>query len=189
MRTFIPISAQHKITWKGGDVSKKAEEAALYGMYKAAKFFMDHVKEKIGVEGNGIPSEPGQPPHKQTGNLFDTVSLVVNREQKYVAVQIDSEKAPYWYYLEYGTKKMKARPFWRISKAETMAAMKLIAAMESTKKWNTSGFGLDIKTIEPTISEIAKEAQGGGKKKRGLLGKAKDLFGSIVNKIKRFRKR
>lgn len=192
-RAFIPIWAEHKIKWKGGDIAEKAENAALYGMYKAAQFFMEHVKEKIGVEGDGVPSDPGQPPHKQTGNLYNNVSLVVNKNEKAVAVQIDPEKAPYWYYLEFGTKHMDARPFWRVSKAETMAGMKLIAAMESTRKWNTSGFGLDIKTIEPTISQIAKKAQGikekGENDKPGFFGAAKKAIGSLVNRIKSFRKR
>lgn len=180
---FIPISAQFDIKWNGKNTSDAASAAAFYGLYKSAEYYMKHVKEKIGKEGNGVPSNPGEPPHKQTGNLYDSVELVADKSQNTVWVTIDSAKAPYWYYLEYGTKHMAARPFWRISQAEAGPAMLAIASLESKKAWIASGYGTNIVTSEPTITELANKARQGPMSK--FVGFAK----SIIGKIKNFRKR
>jgi HK97 gp10 family phage protein len=61
------------------------------------------------------PSLPGNPPAPDTGNLRNSIRYEVRSENKevYGIVGTTQKDPPYGEYLEYGTKKMKPRPWLR----------------------------------------------------------------------------
>ena len=62
--------------------------------------------------GNGQPSAPGSPPNVQTGSLRASIDYTVQRVPAGVEGLLSSS-SPYAQFLEFGTRKMAARPFMR----------------------------------------------------------------------------
>jgi HK97 gp10 family phage protein len=60
----------------------------------------------------GEHSRPGEPPHKETGELQASVGHVVQAEPLEIKLRLYAD-APYAAYLEFGTSRMRARPFLR----------------------------------------------------------------------------
>lgn len=58
------------------------------------------------------PSAPGEPPAVQTGRLKNSVKHYQMARGRW-AVEQDGKIAPYGIHLEFGTAKMRARPFFR----------------------------------------------------------------------------
>ena len=72
-----------------------------------------------------FPSEPGDPPHKQTGTLLKSVAYeLVTVADKTIARVGTNLK--YGRFLELGTKKMKPRPWLRRALTEKTAAVEAI---------------------------------------------------------------
>jgi HK97 gp10 family phage protein len=69
------------------------------------------------VQNFHVPSAPGEPPANDTGNLVGTMTHVQNQDQNGVVSSSVKTYAPYGKWLEYGTRKMAARPFIRPTKA------------------------------------------------------------------------
>jgi len=109
---------------------------------KAALGLVGHIRTKIGVSARtetpssrrarinsrkraGLkarshiyePSKPGEPPRKRTGTLQKSIAHEVKREGDQVIARIGS-KVPYAPHLEFGTRKMAARPYLRPSLSE-----------------------------------------------------------------------
>lgn len=63
------------------------------------------------------PSRPGEPPRKRTGTLQKSVAATTFLEPGMVVTRVGS-KVPYAPFLEFGTKKMAARPWLRPGVAE-----------------------------------------------------------------------
>lgn len=87
---------------------KVARTVAVPALHVAGRVIVADVKKTLGVEGYGVPSKPGQPPHKQTGELQASVSYEVDKKAMAVKVFVDHPAA---FYLEFGTRTMAARPF------------------------------------------------------------------------------
>ena len=68
----------------------------------------ENIKEVLNTEGGGTPSEPGEPPHRQTGNLMDSVKGHTVGKSGKVSIEAD-----YAYDLEFGNGETPARPFAR----------------------------------------------------------------------------
>ncbi len=83
---------------------------------------------------SGIASAPGSAPHTDTGNLVNNIQ--VQRYDRSVDVGILGDKALYGKYLEFGTSKMKARPWLRPAFENSKATIKA----------KLQGFGKDITT-------------------------------------------
>jgi HK97 gp10 family phage protein len=94
-------------------------------LFKAAVYLKTKIKERLNVTGNPIlasrgpggrhyrnetVSAPGDAPHKMLGNLQRSIAHAVDSDGKtaYVGSNLD-----YALYLEIGTSKMAARPFFR----------------------------------------------------------------------------
>ena len=58
-------------------------------------------------------SAPGGYPHKRTGNLRKSIDYWMDSTARAAAWVGANEDAQYWSDLEYGTKRMAARPFLR----------------------------------------------------------------------------
>ena len=93
------------------------KKAAFAGTVAAAEYVADYIRNMIGVQGTRDDrSLPGEPPKRQSGELQNSIRVLRDNREQLAVVYSDSE---HWWYLEYGTKKMKPRPFWRRSIAET----------------------------------------------------------------------
>lgn len=85
------------------------------------------VAAKRGMKGRNVygafPSRPGQPPRKQTGTLQRSVTYEVNPTTMTARVGTNIK---YGRYLEFGTRKMAARPWLRRSLDEMRGEIKAI---------------------------------------------------------------
>ena len=61
-------------------------------------------------KGPGIPSEPGKPPHIQTGNLRNSITVKADETKGSVLIG-PTLQAPYGKFHEFGTRKHPPRPF------------------------------------------------------------------------------
>ena len=94
-----------------------SRDAAFAGTVAAAEYVADYIRNMIGVQGTRDDrSLPGEPPKRQSGELQNSIRVIEDRESKTVYLVSETE---HWFYLEYGTKRMQARPFWRRAIAET----------------------------------------------------------------------
>ena len=61
------------------------------------------------------PSMPGNPPAPDTGNLRNSIryEITAGTTESYAIIGTTQKDPPYGEYLEYGTKKMKPRPWLR----------------------------------------------------------------------------
>ena len=68
-----------------------------------------------------VPSRPGQPPAVQIGNLRRSITVDVGRDfDGNVARVGPGREAPYGKFLEFGTRKIKPRPFLRPALARNL---------------------------------------------------------------------
>jgi phage gpG-like protein len=65
-------------------------------------------------------SRPGEPPRKRTGTLQKSVESRVEEEPQAIVTLVGS-KVPYAVHLEYGTRRMRARPWLRPGVNEFLA--------------------------------------------------------------------
>lgn len=95
--------------WKGGRAPWVVRAAIADAIERAAKHLKTAIRRNI-KEPYPPASAPGEYPHKRTGNLRRSIDIWVNRKtlEGYVG---PTEDAPYGIFLEYGTRKMDARPF------------------------------------------------------------------------------
>lgn len=126
-----------KIDWKGLEFQKLVRRGMTKNLTAAGRALKAEVKRVISVSGRTVsfhttrtgnvkktlgakgssPSEPGEPPHKQTGRLIRSLfSKLANRGK---AVRVGGKGAA----LEYGTRKMAARPFLRSTLAKMQSQL------------------------------------------------------------------
>lgn len=85
-------------------------QAAALPLRIAGNALVAEIKESISIAGPE-PSAPGEPPHRQTSELYDSVEPpLVDASTMTVSVVVG---APHAFYQEYGTVNMEARPFLR----------------------------------------------------------------------------
>jgi len=75
------------------------------GVKKAAEYMKMRLKEKVSQGYSPPPSLPGNPPHVDTGELWNSITYRVQ------GTTITFKAAQHGIYLEYGTSKMAARPW------------------------------------------------------------------------------
>lgn len=89
------------------------------------------------------PSAPGSPPHKRTGTLQKSVSFEtswMNLGEAVFLVRVGSN-VPYARFLEYGTRKMAARPWLRPGLREYLPTFQRIVMAELRRQMVTPGGG------------------------------------------------
>lgn len=108
-----------KVTWYGDDASRQINAEMKRRLAACAIAVTNHAKKLIGIDGTGVdsngtlipnvnPSKPGDPPHKQGGELQGSVAWSMVGVVARVGTHIK-----YGRWLELGTSKMAARPWLR----------------------------------------------------------------------------
>lgn len=104
MRRPPPLAKTHFTT---GRIIKRTVRARRTAM-RIVKAQMTKALQKAIDTPYPPASKPGDPPHKRTGWLHDTVQVVEDGSGN-----LKLRALKYGYYLESGTRKMKARPFFK----------------------------------------------------------------------------
>ena len=121
-----------KITWKGDKLLKKFEKNLERGIRVASSFLRKQVVRAINVPfrsrggetirhnptRRGTPSKPGEPPRVDTGQLRRSIFMIVRKTGKGRVVGFVGTTLKYGKYLEYGTRRMAARPYLRTTLAK-----------------------------------------------------------------------
>jgi len=100
-------------------IEKRVDAGLKSAGEEAGMALSDHVKVLISRPNplGEAPSAPGEPPARVSGELMDSVGYEAEMTGKGAAVRVWAS-APYALALEYGTRRMAARPFLRPSLAE-----------------------------------------------------------------------
>ena len=96
-----------KIEWDG-QINHKVKQGVKESLYKAA---IDVQKNLINSVNNLSPSAPGQPPGVVTGTLKRSIQIYLGKIES-LKVGIGT-RLKYAYFLEFGTKNMSPRPWFR----------------------------------------------------------------------------
>lgn len=96
------------IKWYGDKFNDRLEAQLQDGITDATEFYAGKVREKISTPGPPR-SEPGQPPHVDTGDLLASIEERVDRPG--LVGQVSSDE-PQSVYMELGTVNVAARPAW-----------------------------------------------------------------------------
>jgi len=112
-----------KLTWNGGRIAVKVRSDIMVNMGQVVQMLRSDVIQSINTSqptaGNGNarrgldPSAPGDPPKRVEGDLVRSIVADVNSEPTRVVGTYGSTQGEKAKALEYGTKKMAARPFLR----------------------------------------------------------------------------
>lgn len=96
---------------------------------RATRFLVAKIKEAIDAP---FPpeSEPGEPPHKRSGELEESVHEVRLSRGKYQIVV----SAPHGYFLEFGTSTMEPRPFFVSTVKKHLSEARRIIVLEAQKQ-------------------------------------------------------
>ncbi len=100
-------------------IEKRVDAGLESAGEEAGMALSDHVKVMISRPNplGEAPSAPGEPPARVSGELMDSVAYEVVESDRGLVVLVGAS-APYALALEYGTRRMAARPFLRPSLAE-----------------------------------------------------------------------
>lgn len=120
------------LEWKGPEVEGTLKKELLRRLERAAVLLEGEIKRTISKGGRrrignrmvSVPSPVGQPPHKQTGNLFQHVSHEMDKTLEEARVGV-LPGAPYGTALEFGLGRLKgrARPFIRPTFVRVMSRL------------------------------------------------------------------
>jgi len=124
------------------------KQAFMSGIQSVAEQMQQYIREQLNEFWEGTPSDPWDYPFKRTGDLQNAIKILHSNTGDASALYIDNEEAPYWRYLEYGTRKMEPRPFWRRSLATCHPRMKAVMWQEVHRFMN-SGYRMAPK---PNVS-------------------------------------
>ena len=114
-----------RLEWNGDDANAYIRGRSLAALMVLAAEGERRAKELVSIQGPPR-SSPGAPPHKDTGNLHDSITSEVDAGQMTARVGTDLD---YGLFLEVGTSKMAARPWLRRSLMElTSRADQVLAA-------------------------------------------------------------
>lgn len=102
-----------RLTWRGHEFNTRLKVAVADGLYAAALVGADAAVRVFGTEGN--PSRPGGYPGIRTGHLRNSIHAVhpravSQRRGGRISAKYGT-RVRYGRYLEYGTRRMLARPW------------------------------------------------------------------------------
>lgn len=107
------------LQWHGDEAIRTIDAASDESVQRAAVYFWERLQDELGVSakvGRGTKkkdyaaSAPGEPPRKRTGWLQRHVLWLFEQSYHWARVGL-SANAIYGLYLEFGTKRMLARPW------------------------------------------------------------------------------
>lgn len=76
-------------------------------------FYVSRIRDQIS-QPYPPASEPNTPPHQRTGDLWESISWIIDDSSRGKRLRIFSP-LPYAYWLEMGTSKMEPRPFMLVT--------------------------------------------------------------------------
>lgn len=112
------------IKWFGGLFKSKLDREMDRRFQECGIVVSRHAKQLVGV-AYPPASSPGEPPHRRTGRLQQSITYDVRRKSGQPAVRIYAG-VPYGEFLETGTSRMAARPWRKRSYRETVQQVKKI---------------------------------------------------------------
>jgi len=65
------------VKWRGNKYSRNVHVAMVKAIQRCTFKMDEFTKDTLGVAGNGVPSAPGTPPHKQTGYLRNSIGFEI----------------------------------------------------------------------------------------------------------------
>lgn len=108
----MPITGT--VTWKGGSMVSMVRSDTNRKLGEASELLVESTKRMLNVPYPPA-SQPGEPPHKRTGDLQDAVRAEVDTRNHTARIGIlESSQAPYAVELEIGVG-VAPRPFLRPS--------------------------------------------------------------------------
>ena len=126
-----------KLTMHTKEVVKSIEDTAAQKMYEATQLVRTQVLETLSGQRSGrtyyVPgtkrtytaSSPGEPPAVASSDLFKSITAKVESKGKEVTGYVGTDKIQ-GLMTEFGTVKMAARPWLRISFEQSMDKLKSI---------------------------------------------------------------
>lgn len=141
--------------WHGKQIEWRVRNAVADALDDLGRRLVWRVRRALNIPYPPA-SDPGNPPHRRTGLLRDSIFTTVNRHQLVLHLRVDEETF-YWKFLEYGTIKMAPRPFLGV----TLDAMQTTMSTEIRR--------LIKRYYKMNVS--SSTAKGGAKAKKG--GKSK----------------
>lgn len=75
----MPPRGNVTLTWRGDEHKRRIIEAANHGLTQAAMVGADAAVRSFGRDHGGVPSQPGQPPHSQSGHLRSSIAFTPGR--------------------------------------------------------------------------------------------------------------
>lgn len=134
------------VQWNGGQFKKQLTLSLRANLTRAAIIVTRHAKELLSVSGTGVkrkggaivpkvkgmkgrtvygafPSKPGEPPRKQTGELRRRTTYEVDAAKGIARI---GTNVKYGRWLEFGTSRMKPRPWLRRALAEVRSQVDTI---------------------------------------------------------------
>jgi len=143
-----------RLEWNGDDANAYIRGRSLAALMVLAAEGERRAKELVSIQGPPR-SSPGSPPHKDTGNLHDSITSEVDAGQMAARVGTDLD---YGLFLEVGTSKMAARPWLRRSLMEltSRADQVLAAGMGDEGATGTSVAGRAASFVKRAASRVKR---------------------------------
>lgn len=128
-----------RVEWNGEALKAKIDAEMRRRLAASARLVSNHAKQLVSVAGttkvkgrrvyNSNPSRPGEPPHKQTGQLRRSITQqpVTGKLAQRVGTNIE-----YGRWLELGTANMAARPWLRRALIEKTGEIRVILTRRIT---------------------------------------------------------
>jgi hypothetical protein len=111
-----------ELKWYGADILAKLDDKVLDGCLAAAEHLRDALIVKVS-EVYPPASDPGKSPHLRTGGLqnsFEVIPILSEEGMNGYAVGSVLDRAVW---LEFGTRRMLARPYFTVTTMEEMDTM------------------------------------------------------------------
>lgn len=115
------------------EAEARVTAGARRGVEKASQMLVRDVRQALNREWPPA-SLPGEYPRKRTGNLRKEIEYWMDTESRAAAWVGATVDAQYWSDLEYGTKRMAARPFLRPRAYENRDRIRQIIQSEIDKE-------------------------------------------------------
>lgn len=106
-------TVRSRVRWYGKQRSKDLYKDMAPRVASAAKLIARVIRSSFRRSGEGQYSRPGAIPYMKSGTLRDSIQAIEESRLKWEVVANATGDAPHAVWLEFGTYKMAARPYFR----------------------------------------------------------------------------